>query len=546
MRKIFLLGIIILASLLRFYELEALPALNADEAAIGYNAYSLLQTGRDEHGNLWPIHFQSFNDYKPGLYFYIVLPFVALFGLTEAAVRIPGALLGVSTVLVVWLLVRELFPQKKFLPEVSALFLAISPWHLHFSRGGWEVNAATFFIVLGLWSFLRALESRDWVFISVLAFVASLYTYHAARIVTPLLVLGLLIIYREKLFLPRPPFFTDRKFLLGLLMGIVLIVPLLFSMIGPGGVARSAGVSIFADDGPVSRVNRQRGEHKDLASIPALLFHNKPINYGLEFLENYTEHFLGNFLFISGDVIQRNKVPEFGQMYLLDIIFVIIGFIAIARNTKEWMPILIWLVIAPISAALTFQSPHALRAQNMVIPLVMIGAYGAVMLFSWLTAHIKPKVLLTTCCLLLATLLLWDFTRYLHKYYVYMAKTYNFSSQYGVTELVDYVKENERNFDQIIITDRYDQPYILFLFYLQYPPAKFQKEHVLTQRDKFGFSTVRAFGKYKFVSINWDQMRDFRATLLVGAPGEINDIDANIVKRVHFPSGDVAFEIVPL
>src|SRR3989344_9220132 len=105
MRKIILFLILTLAFLLRFWNLDSYPALNADEAAIGYNAYSLIQTGHDEHGNFWPIHFQSFNDYKPGLYFYMVLPFVKVLGLNESAVRIPGALLGVATVYLIYLLV---------------------------------------------------------------------------------------------------------------------------------------------------------------------------------------------------------------------------------------------------------------------------------------------------------------------------------------------------------------------------------------------------------------------------------------------------------
>src|SRR3989337_3842832 len=113
--KLLLIGIILLAFILRFWKLDQYPALNADEAAIGYNAYSLQETGKDEHGNNWPIHFQSFNDYKPGFYFYLVLPFVQFLGLNEWAVRIPGATLGVLTVLLVYLLVNELFKkQDKF------------------------------------------------------------------------------------------------------------------------------------------------------------------------------------------------------------------------------------------------------------------------------------------------------------------------------------------------------------------------------------------------------------------------------------------------
>ncbi|PJC80059.1 hypothetical protein CO009_02840, partial [Candidatus Shapirobacteria bacterium CG_4_8_14_3_um_filter_35_11] len=64
--KIKLILIILLAVALRFWNINSLPSLNPDEAALGYNAYSLLLTGKDEHGQAWPIHFKSFGDYKPG------------------------------------------------------------------------------------------------------------------------------------------------------------------------------------------------------------------------------------------------------------------------------------------------------------------------------------------------------------------------------------------------------------------------------------------------------------------------------------------------
>src|SRR3989338_7108261 len=155
-KKISLISIILIALVLRFYRLGNYPALNADEAAIGYNAYSLMETGKDEHGNPWPIHFQSFNDFKPGGYFYLVLPFVKVFGLNEWSIRLPNALLAIASVYVLYLLVLKIFGNKK-LALISALGLSVSPWHLHFSRGGWEVSTATFFILLGVYLFLRFL-----------------------------------------------------------------------------------------------------------------------------------------------------------------------------------------------------------------------------------------------------------------------------------------------------------------------------------------------------------------------------------------------------
>jgi len=539
-----------------------MPALNADEAAIGYNAYSLIQTGADEHGNPWPVHFQSFNDYKPGLYFYLVLPFVKILGLNELAVRIPGAIVGVLTVLVVYLLVSELkikgplWREKKVLPLIfpymSALFLAISPWHIHFSRGGWEVNAATFLITTGVWLFIKAFgknHSTKYLVLSILFFSASLYTYHAARIVVPLLILGLSIIYGSDFKK------NLRKVAVAAIVGVLILIPLGLDLTKGAIFSRVAGVGLLADPGPITRINEQRGEHQDLRSAPAIFHHNKPVNYTLAFLENWAEHFWGEFLFLSGDDIQRNKVPETGQMYLLDIIFLIVGGIGIIKVTrdsfsrvdssrKRWLVILWWLVISPFAAALTFQSPHALRAHNMVIPLTIISAFGLIYLSIWLHKKVNNKKMLNVIFVIFIIAISWNFTRYLHMYWVHLSKELPFSSQYGVAELVSYIKLNGDKYENIIITDQYDQPYILFLFYLKYPPESFQKEHVLTPRNEFGFSTVRKFDVFKFQAIEFEQIRiDYPNSLIVGTDEEIPD-EANIVKEIYGKNEFLYFQVV--
>ena len=323
--KYILLLIILLAAFLRFWKLGSYPALNADEAAIGYNAYSLLETGKDEHGNPWPIHFQSFNDYKPGLYFYMVLPFVKFIGLNAWSVRIPGTLFGLLTIYLVYLLVGELFDNKKLAigdlklgtGHIASFLLAISPWHIHFSRGGWEVNVATFFIVLGLWFFLKGLNNIVYLFLSSLVFTLSLYAYHSARVITPLIGVGLFLIY----------FKYVRKhllnFALAALVGLVTLMPLAKDLTKGNITSRMAGVGLFADTGPLARTNEQRGEHNNFQGLFSKTIHNKLVNYGLAFTNNWVKHYNGEFLFLSGDVIERNRVPETGQMYLFDILFIV-------------------------------------------------------------------------------------------------------------------------------------------------------------------------------------------------------------------------------
>lgn len=537
-KKYWLIIIIVLfAAFLRFWKLDTYPALNADEAAIGYNAYSLIQTGKDEHGNSWPIHFQSFNDYKPGLYFYLVLPFVKFISLNEWAVRIPNAFLGVLTVFIVYFLVKELF-QKERLALVSALFLAISPWHIHFSRGGWEVNTATFFLTFGILLFLKALKKPSTFTFAVcfLTLILSLYTYHAARIIVPLLGFGVLGLYRKESLIKN----NFRPLLISSLLAILLLIPLAKDLVSGGVFSRAAGVGLFADKGPINRINEQRGEHGNVTSLVGKLVHNKVANYGLAFFENWADHYHGEFLFLTGDAIQRNKVPETGQMYLFDILFLTVGFIVIFRNlSKSWKLIIWWLLVAPVAAALTFQAPHALRAENMIIPLVIVSALGFTRVVDWLRNK-NFKVGLW----LLGIFMVWLFGRYEHIYWSHMSKEFSFSSQYGVKELITYIKENGSEFKDIVVTDRYDQPYILFLFYLQYPPEDFQGKHSLTSRDEFGFSTVRDFDNFHFESINFQSAKEqYPGSLIVGTPGEILK-EANIIKRIYGTNGFEYFDIV--
>lgn len=539
-KKLTLITIVLLAFVLRFWKLDSYPALNADEATIGYNAYSLLQTGEDEHGNSWPIHFQSFNDYKPGLYFYLVLPFVKILGLNEWAVRIPGALLGVATIYLMYLLVMELFDKNKLQATIAAFMLAISPWHIHFSRGGWEVNVSTFFIVAGVYLFIKGRKNLSVLMLSVLSFALALYTYHAARVVVPLVALGLLTVYREDLKIGW------KNFVLAGLVGVVCMLPLVKDFTKPEVSSRAAGVGLFADPGPLARINEQRGEHGEFTNLEAKLLHNKAVNYGLAFLENWSEHYHGLFLFLSGDDIQRDKIPETGQMYLYDILFLGVGLLAllksgkISSSTKFFVGI--WVVVAPVASAFTFQSPHALRSHNMVIPLTIVSALGLSQLVKWFAG--QRKNIGRIGILALVVFISWQFCRYEHMYWVHMAKEYPFSSQYGVKELVSYLDYKNKDYDRVLVTDRYDQPYILFLFYLKYPPAQFQKNHILSARDKYGFSTVGDFDKFEFRPISWDNDQpSMPNTLIVGVDEDIPD-EANIVKKIYGSNGYKYFEVV--
>ncbi|MFH1561403.1 MAG: glycosyltransferase family 39 protein [Patescibacteria group bacterium] len=480
--KYWLILILLLATVLRFYRLGTYPPLNADEAAIGYDAYSILETGKDEHGDWLPIHFKSFGDYKPGAYFYMVMPLVKLLGLNEWAVRLPSAVFAILTIYLVYQLGVLLWRSER-LGLIWAVVLAVSPWHLQFSRGGWESNTALFLMVLGVWAFFRFRVGgkTGWIYLSGLSFVLSLYTYHSLRVVLPVFLLGLALFNLTWLWKER------KRFIWPILLSAGLLVPLLVSFLGGGASARFAGVGLLSDVGPLSRVNELLNQHEGKGLPGIRLIHNRYLIYAIAGAEKYFSHFNGRFLFIDGDDVPRSRLPEMGTMHYFELFFLVLGLVVFLRKkTKyKYLPFL-WLLVAPLASAMTFQAPSALRSLPMVIPLTFLVAVGIDRLwdFKWLRG-------------LILVVYLWGLVYWQNDYFVHYLKRYPSAWPGGVKEIVEQLKQSG-NTEPVCISGDWDQPYILALFYLQYPPELIQKEIQLTPPDQFGFSTVERFDRYQF------------------------------------------------
>ncbi len=524
---------------MRLLALNNFPAgLNADEAAIGYNAYSLLQTGKDEYGQSFPLTFKSFGDYKPGLYFYLVMPFIKILGLNEWAVRLSSAILGILTVYLIFLLAKEIFQSEK-IGLWSALLLAISPWHLHFSRGGWETNVATFFMTLGIFLFIKGLKNYSLIFISLISFLLSMYAYQSPRLIVPIIGLFLLIFYHRPLIEVVRPLLKDKlKSILVVSLLLILVIPLAGQFISGTGSARYSGLTFLSDPGLISRIQQLRGEHDNSGSILAVSLHNKLTAFASAFLGHYLDHFNGNFLFINGDPLIRNKVPEVGQFYLVEFLFLVMGIIYLIKKQFEHKKILlIWILVAPLASAMTYQTPHALRALNLVIPLTLIMGLGVTELISWLKG--KWRILLGGVILIAVT---FEFIHYLESYYVVYPKRYPLSWEYGFKEMVQKLNKYEGSYKKVVITDRYDQPYILVLFYKQYDPSKYQPQAKLSPRDQFNFGTIRAFDKYEFREPMENELNSPNTLFVMS--GEKAPKNVKILDQVDFPNKEKAFVFI--
>ena len=530
--KLPIIIILVIAFLIRGINLWSTPALNPDEAALGYNAYSLIQTGKDEHGASWPIHFKSFGDFKPGGYVYLALPFIKILGLTPLAVRLPNLILSVLTILFLSKLVL-LLSKSNVLALLISIVLTISPWHIHFSRGAWESSAALSLIMIGTYFFFKSIQEKFITNFSLFAltFVLSLYIYHSARLIAPLLALTLVILYFKNLVKKLP------QILIPIIFAALLAMPVMFSFLNNGGTARIGGVGLTADQGPINRANELINQHNNTNLINRII-HNKRVLYLISWGQKYTSHFDLNFLSINGDEVPRSKVPEMGQIHLIELPFLILGLIFILKsnilNYKSKIFIISFLLIAPIASSLTFQSPSALRALPMVIPLSILIASG---IYYFITL-IKNKKILKLALIIFIIIYSYFVAYYFDSYFIHYSKRYPFAWQYGFDQLVPYLEQEKSKYNQVYITNKYDQPYILFLFYSKYYPTKIQSEIKLTSPDNFVFSTVLNYDKYNFQKIDWEKIP---SGSLVVTSDEITLIEP--IKIINFPNGQPGFKI---
>jgi len=543
-RKVFLyklinwqigLGIIILvATFLRFYHLgQNPPSLTWDEAAWGYNAYSLGIDGKDEYGRFLPYDYlESFGDFKPPVYAYLALLPVKLFGLNEFAVRFPSAFFGVLTILATYFLVKEIF-GKRGIALLSALFLAISPWHIMLSRAAFEANVATFFIIAGVLLFLRGVGEKKWHLpFAAISFVLSMYTFNTARIVAPILVLILIIGFVKQLLQRK------KIVIISIFVGALLLLPTLKFLLSPQASLRFKEVNIFSDIGIIERTNQEIAN--DHGAWWSKILHNRRFAYGVEYLKHYFDNLNPSFLFIKGDGNPKFSTQTVGEMYLWDLPFFIIGILLVFRKKEgKWWIIPLWLIIGIIPAATARETPHALRIEASLPTFQILVAYGLVTFLKKISnikyqiSNINIKYLIFTVCFLF---LMFNFLYYLHGYYVHYPREYSGEWQYGYKESIQYVIKKHSNFDQVVVTTGLGRPYIYYLFYIKEDP-RIYRASAIVNRDAFGFVTVLGFGKYLFAD-NLSLIDNIgKKTLFVNVPPEVPQ-NAKILKTFNLLNGN--------
>jgi 4-amino-4-deoxy-L-arabinose transferase-like glycosyltransferase len=426
-----LLIILLVGFILRVYQLASVPAgFYADEASVGLNAFTILTSGKDQHDVVFPVFFRAFGEYKSPLAVYSAVPFVLLFGLNEFAVRFQAVVFGVLGIWLLYLVVRELFknhPKGELISLLSAGFLAVSPWHVHLSRIGWDSQVGFVFLaLLAVFVFLKSLDTPKILPWAIVLFGMAMYSYLPAQLFMPLLGIGVFILNFR--------FFLRHKSQLfaGLAVLAIFLFPLILHVFSDEGMARWREVSIFQ-------------------------FPPKDQGVSAHIVYNYASHFMTEFLFSEGDTnyFRRHSVPGMGVLYWFQLPLILLGLLALCQ--RRYSPVLllliVWLALYPLGTAFTIsKTATATRSVIGVVPLQILSGVGLYALVSFFSRI--DRVWRALFWSVFSIVVLVSFLQFTHLYFdEYSVKYPGYDGwQMGPKEVVKYFLTVDDRFDELFMS----------------------------------------------------------------------------------------------
>lgn len=499
LKYLYVLLILFLGLFVRIWKIEESPyTVGFDEAALGYNAYSLMLTGKDEHGIRYPLSLKSFGDYKPAMYAYLTIPFIKVFGVCNLSLRMVSAISGVVLALMVYLILGIFVKNEKL--RLFGLVLALmQPWSLHFSRVALETNLSATFYTVGIYFYLVNRRKFKWgYFISyIFAFIFSIYSYHGARVAVPLF---LILMQLDPL-----NWFIEKKVkinyveILSIALILLFYIPIFLNANASSVLQRFNQENFFKTYTPYAPKELLNFTFSKLYYLIGMLSgrlwaYFSPINWGGRI-----------FVWIRQSVMY---IPEFGMLGWIESLTFIVGVILFIKNVfkEKYRMIVYWMVAGLAPAAATWNWFHTLRSLNAIGAVEIISIIGLIYVLSKSKGLIKIGIIF---------LLLLQFVFVINNEisYSYYETHGNFQPG-GFKESIPILSKIIDKYDQVIVDSPQAQSYIFILYYYKIDPRIVQKEaYKRIKSDEFGSWNVD-FGKFKFRKIDWDKDKNLKKTIL--------------------------------
>jgi len=463
------LGIILaIGALLRLVKLGVIPpGPYLDEVLYGLDARSILLTGRDIYGHIFPLAFQSVG-YVPPVYNYFLAPFVGLFGLSAWVIRLPTAISGILSILFTYLVAKEVTGDKKnLIPHVTSLIVALSVWNIHFSRVAFIASFGMIFVLVGIYLFLKSRKFPLYLILSAVFFGVATQVHHDGyKLISPF-IFGVLVLFNWS-FVKK----LGRKIIIA-----VLVVWF---------------VAIFVNWIAYHYYNAGFRAHALLGSGPAGVIQ--------EYLKTYSP----NFLFINGDPDRMRNPAGGGELPLALLPFLLLGLFNFRLLNKQGRAAIIgWLLIAPVPSAIAGFGDHALRNSLLIIPLAAISALGLERLIA------KCKKSSTWIIILVLSLAIYSYqtVSQLGYYFGRYSRDYNILWGESLRQSVDFALKNAGGYDRVIFTDSYSSSLSFWAFKTEVSPSKLQNA-ILFPEISNGVP-VKRIDKFYFVPSEEEKNRDW-------------------------------------
>ena len=560
MKRYLLAVILLLGLLLRVTSLDKYPVgFTPDESSFGYDAYSLLKTGKDQWGKSFPLTLESAGDFKSPLYAYLTIPSIGLLGLNKVATRLPNALSGTLAIYVTFLLTRLVSksygkylglsetPSKALknigignIEYVAAFLLAISPWHIMMSRGAFEANLTTFFLPLAIYLFLKGLNNPKYFTYSVILAGLNIFSYHSAKLITPLVFIFALVIFRKEVF---RNFGKYHK--ISIFFALIFAAAFFWTLLS-GSSTRILDVSIFKLSLMEASSERIKAINMGMDPFTGRLFFNKFVMGLRHFTANYVSYFSPQYYFFQGPAeATYGMIPGRGVLYWFELPFLLGFFLFItkARVNKLFKLILFWFFIAPIPAALSLGPGYAANRAVIQLPSIQILlAFGLLQVVNYI-ADFKYKKLVYVSYIFASTLI---FIYFLLDYFLVSPQKSSKDMLYGSLKAAQWLNTNAQS-KQIIVSRTLSEPNIFIAFANRMEPSSYQKYAKEWNYRKLGLGWVDQMPKwelenYVFGDIDLLKYGKEEGIVMAGKPEEFKNIIPDHV--IYYPNGDPAIYIV--
>lgn len=483
----------------RFAKLKSSPStIMIDEASHGYIAYSLLKTGKDEHGQSWPLMFKAFGDQKLPVYAYSLIPFLKFLPLETWVVRLPSVISGILFVFLMYFFLIELkFNHKEAL--FGATVAGFSSWTFILSRFAYESNLALLFFTSFLFFFLKAIRRQKKVdyFLFPLFAALSIYSYISYRLITPIFIVILYIYYLINKFTKN----KRKKIFYSLFVFLILVLPIFLLSNSDNNLARFQQVGILSDQGMVLEINEKRTFCAiDYPRIVCDLIWNKGSFLLKKIFFTYLNIFSPNYLFLAGDQnLTYMNVDGFGQFSFLLLPFYLFAIVFLLKNdlNKEQQLfkffLLIAFIITPLPAVLS--GIQKVRLSPMLPFFITFLTLG----FRELLKNCKSEKIKNFIFFLILFILPIHFLFYFINFTSIHLRKNLFAYDAYVPKIVEisqkYLVENKI----VFIEAFYSDPLMYYAFYQKIDPDYYQKNIVLGVLEKSGFQHAQALDNYRVV-----------------------------------------------